>query len=51
MILISVDGRLGNVTDVSWLTIPQTVIQPVFLFMLLRWLRAAPQPEEESINE
>ncbi|ADP09704.1 multidrug transporter-like protein [Erwinia sp. Ejp617] len=51
MLLTSVDGRLGNVSDLAWLTIALTVIQPVFLFMLLKRLRTMPQLKEGSINE
>lgn len=42
MILTNVDGRLGNVSELAWLTIILTVIQPVFLFLLLKKLRTAP---------
>jgi predicted MFS family arabinose efflux permease len=43
MILTNVDGRLGNMTELAWLTIVLTVIQPIFLYQLLRLLRVAPK--------
>ncbi|RQM76927.1 MFS transporter [Aeromonas jandaei] len=38
MILTNVDGHLGNMTTLAWLTIGLTVIQPVFLYQLLKRL-------------
>lgn len=38
MILTNVDDHLGNMTALAWLTIGLTVIQPVFLYQLLKRL-------------
>ncbi|MGL4763547.1 MAG: MFS transporter [Aeromonas sp.] len=38
MILTNVDDHLGNMTILAWLTIGLTVIQPVFLYQLLKRL-------------
>ncbi|WP_279499395.1 MFS transporter [Aeromonas veronii] len=39
MILTNVDGHLGNITLLAWLTIVLTIIQPLFLYRLLKLLR------------
>lgn len=36
MILTNVDGHLGNMNILAWLTIALTVIQPLFLYQLLK---------------
>ena len=51
MILTNVDGRLGNIDQLAWLTMALTVIQPLFLFMLLKRLRAAPELKEKPAGE
>ncbi|WP_314925992.1 MFS transporter [Aeromonas piscicola] len=38
MILTDVDGYLGNINILAWLTIALTVIQPLFLYQLLKRL-------------
>ncbi|WP_429179439.1 MFS transporter [Aeromonas salmonicida] len=38
MILTNVDGHLGNMAIVAWLAIALTLIQPVFLYQLLKRL-------------
>lgn len=38
MILTNVDGYLGNMSILAWLTIALTVIQPLFLYQLLKRL-------------
>ncbi len=38
MILTNVDGQLGNMAIVAWLAIALTLIQPVFLYQLLKRL-------------
>ncbi|WP_436404899.1 MFS transporter [Aeromonas sobria] len=38
MILTNVDGYLGNMNILAWLTIALTVIQPLFLYQLLKRL-------------
>jgi len=38
MILTNVDGHLGNMAIVAWLAITLTLIQPVFLYQLLKRL-------------
>ncbi|WP_429065129.1 MFS transporter [Aeromonas bestiarum] len=38
MMLTDVDGHLGNMATVAWLTIALTLVQPIFLYQLLKRL-------------
>ena len=38
MLLTDVDGHLGNMATLAWLVIALTLVQPVFLYRLLKRL-------------